>query len=201
MKDLGITYPVAIDNNYKVWRALNNQYWPAHYFADAKGQIRYHHFGEGDYAESERVIQQLLREAGAKNVAGGLIEADAKGVQQAPDMNEVQSPETYLGFQRAENFVTTGTLASNQVANYPAAGKLALNNWTLEGQWNVGGQQATLGQAPGDAHGADIAPDGSGTVTEQRLYQLVRQPGAVQDRTFTIEFLDPQVSAYAFTFG
>lgn len=237
MKDLGITYPVAIDNNYKVWRAFNNQYWPAHYFADAKGQIRYHHFGEGDYAESERVIQQLLREAGAKNVAGGLIEADAKGVQQAPDMNEVQSPETYLGFQRAENFVTTGTLASNQVANYPAAGKLALNNWTLEGQWNVGGQQATLGQAggrivyrfhardlhlvlgpaadgkpvrfkvtidgqaPGDAHGADIAPDGSGTVTEQRLYQLVRQPGAVQDRTFTIEFLDPQVSAYAFTFG
>ncbi len=237
MQDLGITYPVAIDNNYKVWRAFNNQYWPAHYFADAKGQIRYHHFGEGDYAESERVIQQLLREAGAKNVAGGLIEADAKGVQQAPDMNEAQSPETYLGFQRAENFVTTATLATNQVANYPAAGNLALNNWTLEGQWNVGGQQATLdgaggrivyrfhardlhlvlgpaadgkpvrfkvtidGQAPGDAHGTDVAPDGSGTVTEQRLYQLVRQPGAVQDRTFTIEFLDPHVSAYAFTFG
>ncbi|PRA27967.1 cytochrome c biogenesis protein DipZ [Pseudomonas poae] len=223
MKDLGITYPVAIDNNYKIWRAFNNQYWPAHYFADAKGQIRYHHFGEGDYAESERVIQQLLREAGAKNVAGGLIEADAKGVQQAPDMNEVQSPETYLGFQRAENFIKSGPLA--------------LNNWTLDGQWNVGGQQVTLdqaggrivyrfhardlhlvlgpgadgkpvrfkvtldGQAPGDAHGTDVAPDGSGTVTEQRLYQLVRQPGAVQDRTFTIEFLDPNVAAYAFTFG
>ena len=223
MQDLGITYPVAIDNNYKLWRAFNNQYWPAHYFADAKGQIRYHHFGEGDYAESERVIQQLLREAGAKNVAGGLIEADAKGVQQAPDMNEVQSPETYLGSQRAENFVKSGPLA--------------LNHWTLAGQWNVGGQQATLdqaggrivyrfhardlhlvlgpgaagkpvrfkvtidGQAPGDAHGTDVAPDGSGTVTEQRLYQLVRQPGAVQDRTFTIEFLDPNVSAYAFTFG
>ncbi|NWN51315.1 cytochrome c biogenesis protein DipZ, partial [Pseudomonas sp. MAFF 301514] len=223
MKDLGITYPVAIDNNYKIWRAFNNQYWPAHYFADAKGQIRYHHFGEGDYAESERVIQQLLREAGAKNVAGGLIEAEAKGVQQAPDMNEVQSPETYLGSQRAENFVKSGPLA--------------LNQWTLEGQWNVGGQQANLdqaggrivyrfhardlhlvlgpgadgkpvrykvtidGQAPGDAHGTDVAPDGSGTVTEQRLYQLVRQPGAVQDRTFTIEFLDPNVSAYAFTFG
>ncbi|WDU65052.1 cytochrome c biogenesis protein DipZ [Pseudomonas poae] len=237
MKDLGITYPVAIDNNYKVWRAFNNQYWPAHYFADAKGQIRYHHFGEGDYAESERVIQQLLREAGAKNVAGGLIEADATGVQQAPDTHEVQSPETYLGFQRAENFVTTATLATDTVANYPAAGNLALNNWTLEGHWNVGGQQATLdqaggrvvyrfhardlhlvlgpgadgkpvrfkvtidGQAPGDAHGTDVAPDGSGTVTEQRLYQLVRQPGAVKDRTFSIEFLDPHVSAYAFTFG
>ncbi|WP_339466039.1 cytochrome c biogenesis protein DipZ [Pseudomonas lurida] len=237
MKDLGITYPVAIDNAYKIWRALDNQYWPAHYFADAKGQIRYHHFGEGDYAESERVIQQLLREAGARNVAGGLIQADAKGVQQAPDMNEVQSPETYLGYQRAENFISTGTLATNQVANYPAAGNLALNHWTLEGQWNVGGQQATLdqpggrivyrfhardlhlvlgpgadgkpvrfnvtvdGQAPGDAHGTDVAPDGSGTVTEQRLYQLVRQPGAVQDHTFTIEFLDPNVAAYAFTFG
>jgi cytochrome c biogenesis protein CcdA/thiol-disulfide isomerase/thioredoxin len=223
MKDLGITYPVAIDNNYKIWRAFNNQYWPAHYFVDAKGQIRYHHFGEGEYAESERVIQQLLREAGAQNVAGGLIEADAKGVQQAPDMNEVQSPETYLGFQRAENFVKSGPLA--------------LNNWTLDGQWNVGGQQVTLdqagghivyrfhardlhlvlgpgadgkpvrfkvtldGQAPGDAHGTDVAPDGSGTVTEQRLYQLVRQPGAVQDRTFSIEFLDPHVAAYAFTFG
>ncbi|MCU1779493.1 cytochrome c biogenesis protein DipZ [Pseudomonas sp. 14P_5.3_Bac1] len=237
MTDLGITYPVAIDNNYKIWRAFNNQYWPAHYFADAKGQIRYHHFGEGDYAESERVIQQLLQEAGATNVAGGLIEADAKGVEQAPDMNEVQSPETYLGFQRAENFVTTGTLGTDTVVNYPAAGTLALNNWTLEGPWNVGGQQATLdqaggrivyrfhardlhlvlgpgadgkpvrfkvtidGQAPGDAHGTDVAPDGSGTVTEQRLYQLVRQPGAVQDRTFSIEFLDPHVAAYAFTFG
>jgi len=237
MTDLGITYPVAIDNNYKIWRAFNNQYWPAHYFADAKGQIRYHHFGEGDYAESERVIQQLLREAGATNVAGGLIEADAKGVEQAPDMNEVQSPETYLGFQRAENFVTTGTLGTDTVVNYPAAGALALNNWTLEGPWNVGGQQATLdqaggrivyrfhardlhlvlgpgadgkpvrfkvtidGQAPGDAHGTDVAPDGSGTVTEQRLYQLVRQPGTVQDRTFSIEFLDPHVAAYAFTFG
>ncbi|MCJ7956832.1 MAG: cytochrome c biogenesis protein DipZ [Pseudomonas sp.] len=237
MTDLGITYPVAIDNNYKIWRAFNNQYWPAHYFADAKGQIRYHHFGEGDYAESERVIQQLLREAGATNVAGGLIEADAKGVEQAPDMNEVQSPETYLGFQRAQNFVTTGTLGTDTVVNYPAAGTLALNNWTLEGPWNVGGQQATLdqaggrivyrfhardlhlvlgpgadgkpvrfkvtidGQAPGEAHGTDVAPDGSGTVTEQRLYQLVRQPGAVQDRTFSIEFLDPHVAAYAFTFG
>ena len=223
MKDLGITYPVAIDNNYKIWRAFNNQYWPAHYFADANGQIRYHHFGEGDYAESERVIQQLLREAGAQNVAGGLIDVDAKGVQQAPDLNTVQSPETYLGAQRAENFVKSGPLA--------------LNNWTLEGQWNVGGQQVTLeqaggrivyrfhardlhlvlapgadgkpvrfkvtvdGQAPGDAHGTDVAPDGTGTVTEQRLYQLVRQPGEVQDRTFSIEFLDPNVAAYAFTFG
>ena len=223
MKDLGINYPVAIDNNYKIWRAFNNQYWPAHYFADANGQIRYHHFGEGDYAESERVIQQLLREAGAKNVAGGLIDVDAKGVQQAPDLNTVQSPETYLGAQRAEHFVKSGPLA--------------LNNWTLDGQWNVGGQQVTLDQAggrivyrfhardlhlvlapgadgkpvrfkvtiddkaPGDAHGTDVAPDGSGVVTEQRLYQLVRQPGAVQDRTFSIEFLDPNVAAYAFTFG
>src|SRR5471030_3098328 len=103
MKDLGINYPVAIDNDYKIWRAFNNEYWPAHYFADAQGRIRYHHFGEGEYAESERVIQQLLREAGAAKVADGLINASAEGVELAPQMNEVKSPETYVGYQRAEN--------------------------------------------------------------------------------------------------
>ena len=237
MKDLGITYPVAIDNDYKIWRAFNNEYWPAHYFADAQGRIRYHHFGEGDYAESERVIQQLLREAGAKTVADGLINADAKGVQLAPDMNEVQSPETYVGYQRAEHFVPEASLVPDKVAAYNPPANLALNDWSLGGQWAVGAERATAsaaasrivyrfhardlhlvlgpgaegkpvrfkvsidGRAPGDAHGVDVAPDGSGRVTEQRLYQLVRQTDGVKDRTFTIEFLDPGVSAYAFTFG
>lgn len=237
MKELGISYPVAIDNDYKIWRAFNNEYWPAHYFADAQGRIRYHHFGEGDYAESERVIQQLLREAGAKTVADGLINADAKGVQLAPDMNEVQSPETYVGYQRAEHFVPETSLVPDKVAAYNPPDKLALNDWSLGGQWSVGAERATavapasrivyrfhardlhlvLGpaadgkpvrfkvmidsQVPGDAHGVDVAPDGTGHVTEQRLYQLVRQNDGVQDRTFTIEFLDPGVSAYAFTFG
>lgn len=237
MKELGINYPVAIDNDYKIWRAFNNEYWPAHYFADAQGRIRYHHFGEGDYAESERVIQQLLREAGSKSVADGLINADAKGVQLAPDMNEVQSPETYLGYQRAEHFVPETSLVPNKVSAYVPPANLALNDWGLGGQWNVGAERATAGatasrivyrfhardlhlvlgpgadgkpvrfkvsidgQAPGDAHGVDVSPDGAGQVTEQRLYQLVRQSGGVKDRTFSIEFLDPGVSAYAFTFG
>ena len=237
MKELGINYPVAIDNDYKIWRAFNNEYWPAHYFADAQGRIRYHHFGEGDYAESERVIQQLLREAGAKTVADGLINADANGVQQAPDMHQVLSPETYVGYQRAEHFVPETGLVPDKVATYIPPTNLNLNDWSLGGQWAVGAERATAsapasrivyrfhardlhlvlgpgadgkpvrfnvsidGQAPGDAHGVDVAPDGSGRVTEQRLYQLVRQTDAVKDRTFTIEFLDPGVSAYAFTFG
>ncbi|WP_025109253.1 cytochrome c biogenesis protein DipZ [Pseudomonas sp. H1h] len=237
MKELGINYPVAIDNDYKIWRAFNNEYWPAHYFADAQGRIRYHHFGEGDYAESERVIQQLLREAGAKSVADGLINADAQGVQLAPDMHQVLSPETYVGYQRAEHFVPQTSLVPDKVATYNPPANLTLNDWSLGGQWAVGAERATAsapasrivyrfhardlhlvlgpgadgkpvrfkvsidGQAPGDAHGVDVAADGSGRVTEQRLYQLVRQTDAVKDRTFTIEFLDPGVSAYAFTFG
>ena len=237
MKDLGIHYPVAIDNEFKIWRAFNNEYWPAHYFADAQGRIRYHHFGEGEYAESERVIQQLLREAGASKVTDGLIEAKADGVQMAPDNTDVQSPETYIGYQRAEHFVPETSLVPDKVSTYQPAAQLALNDWSLGGQWKVGPEQATAsasasrivyrfhardlhlvlgpgadgkpvrfkvlidGKAPESDHGMDVAPDGSGTVTEQRLYQLVRQSGGVQDRTFSIEFLDPGASAYAFTFG
>jgi cytochrome c biogenesis protein CcdA/thiol-disulfide isomerase/thioredoxin len=235
--DLGINYPVAIDNDYKIWRAFDNQYWPAHYFADAKGQIRYHHFGEGAYDESERVIQQLLREAGNSQITSDLIDANGHGVQQAADINDVKSPETYLGFERAENFVSPGGAKGDRVASYSTPQPLALNSWGLDGQWNIGAERASLnapngrivyrfhardlhlvlgpgsdgkpvrfkvmidGQAPGDAHGMDVTADGSGTVTEQRLYQLVRQPGDVADHTFSIEFSDPGVSAYAFTFG
>jgi cytochrome c biogenesis protein CcdA/thiol-disulfide isomerase/thioredoxin len=237
MAELGINYPVAIDNDYKIWRAFDNQYWPAHYFADAKGQIRYHHFGEGAYDESERVIQELLREAGNNQITSQLIDANGKGVQQASDMGEVKSPETYLGYERAEHFVSPGGAKSDQVARYSVPASPALNAWGLEGQWNIGSERASLaaangkivyrfhardlhlvlgpgadgkpvhfnvlidGQVPGDAHGSDVAPDGSGTVTEQRLYQLVRQPGDVADHTFTIEFSDAGVAAYAFTFG
>lgn len=237
MRDLGITYPVAIDNDYKIWRAFDNQYWPAHYFADAQGRIRYHHFGEGDYAESEKVIQQLLREAGAGQVASDVIDVKAQGVQQAADLSDVRSPETYVGYQRAEQFASPGGAKPDKSSVYSLPGQPTLNQWGLEGQWNIGMEQASLnsatgkiayrfhardlhlvlgpgpdgkpvrfkvtvdGQAPGAAHGMDVAPDGSGRVTEQRLYQLVRQPGDVGDHTFTIEFLDAGVAAYAFTFG
>ncbi|BET11245.1 cytochrome c biogenesis protein DipZ [Pandoraea sputorum] len=237
VNDLGVDYPVAIDNNYAIWRGFNNQYWPAHYFVDAQGRVRYHHFGEGNYAESERVIQQLLREAGAKQVADGIADVKAAGVQQAPDMSDVRSPETYVGYERAENFTSPGGAVKDTVSDYHAPTSPSLNNWGLAGRWNVGPEQATatqagarivyrfhardlhlvLGpdangkpvrfrvtvdaQAPGNAHGTDVAADGTGIVTSQRLYQLVRQSGDVRDRTFTIEFLDPGASAYAFTFG
>ena len=235
--DLGIDYPVAIDNNYAIWRAFGNQYWPAHYFVDAKGQIRFHHFGEGDYAHSEQVIQQLLAEAGHANAAAMVSDTAAKGVQMAADNIDMLSPETYVGYERAENFAGRGGESHDRVHAYAAPAQLALNNWGLAGAWNVGAEQATLaastgtivyrfhardlhlvlgpgkdnkpvrfrvsidGAAPGDAHGTDVKADGTGTVTEQRLYQLVRQTGDVKDRTFTIEFLDPGVEAYAFTFG
>ncbi|SAI27587.1 thioredoxin [Bordetella ansorpii] len=230
-----LDYPVAIDNNYAIWRAFNNQYWPAHYFIDAQGRIRYHHFGEGDYDKSERVIQDLLREAGAQ-VTEGVSTVSAQADQMAAGVSPVQSPETYLGYDRAENFAS-GAAVHDQAGRYTAPANPKLNAWGLDGSWNIGAEQARLtspsgrivyrfhardlhlvlgpgpdgkpvrfkvtvdGQAPGDAHGADVAADGTGTVTEQRLYQLVRQPGPIADRTFGIEFLDPGVSAYAFTFG
>jgi cytochrome c biogenesis protein CcdA/thiol-disulfide isomerase/thioredoxin len=237
IKDLGVTYPVAVDNNYAIWRAFGNQYWPAHYFI-AKGRIRHHHFGEGEYAQSEQVIQQLLEEAGRKDVTNTVVSAeDAKGVQQAADMSQVASPETYLGYERAQNFVSPEKQAADQARRYTAPAKPALNQWGLAGNWLSQPDQVTLneakgsivyrfhardlhlvlgpgkdgkpvrlrvtidGAAPGNDHGTDVAADGTGTITGQRLYQLVRQSGAIADRTFSIEFLDPGVQAYAFTFG
>ena len=238
--DLGIDYPVAIDNNYAIWRSLNNQYWPAHYFVDAQGRIRYHHFGEGDYAQSEKVIQQLLTEAGHANAANmptGLTSASVQGVEAAADNNDMQSPETYIGYARAENFASPGGETEDKTHTYAAPVQPALNDWGLTGKWKVGAEHATLttasggivyrfhardlhlvlgpnqdgkpvrfrvsidGAAPGASHGSDVAADGTGTVTGVRLYQLVRQSGDVKDHTFSIEFLDPGVEAYSFTFG
>jgi cytochrome c biogenesis protein CcdA/thiol-disulfide isomerase/thioredoxin len=238
--DLGIDYPVAIDNNYAIWRSLNNQYWPAHYFVDAQGRIRYHHFGEGDYAQSEKVIQQLLTEAGHANAANmptGLTSASVQGVEAAADNNDMQSPETYIGYARAENFASPGGETEDKPHTYAVPVQPALNDWGLTGKWKVGAEHATLttasggivyrfhardlhlvlgpnqdgkpvrfrvsidGAAPGASHGSDVAADGTGTVTGVRLYQLVRQSGDVKDHTFSIEFLDPGVEAYSFTFG
>ena len=234
--DLHIAYPVAIDNEYSIWRAFENQYWPAHYFIDAQGRVRYHHFGEGDYDHSERVIQLLLEEAGKSNVSAGLVAVSASGAEAASDGKDVQSPETYLGYRRSEKFASPGGIA-NDVARVYAAGMPSLNEWSLSGDWTIGGEHADLntkdgaivyrfhardvhlvlgpapggepirfrvtidGAAPGENHGADVDAAGDGTVTEQRLYQLVRQNGKITDRTFEIRFLDPGVQAYAFTFG
>lgn len=238
--ELGVDYPVAIDNNYAIWRGLGNEYWPAQYFVDARGQIRHHNFGEGNYAKSEKVIQILLAEAGNSNTAGKKVLNSASvipGVEMAADVANLQSPETYIGYAQADDFASPGGERADETSTYVAPAQPAVNDWGLAGKWNVGKDYATLvaasgsivyrfhardlhlvmgpgadgkpvrfrvridGAAPGDAHGTDVADDGSGTVTEQRLYQLVRQKHDVVDHTFSIEFLDPGVEAYAFTFG
>jgi cytochrome c biogenesis protein CcdA/thiol-disulfide isomerase/thioredoxin len=170
VKRLGIDYPVAIDNNYAIWRGFNNEYWPAHYFIDAEGRIRHHHFGEGDYAESEHVIQELLREAGHQTVASGTVSISGTGVEEAADMNDVESPETYIGTNRAANFVSPGGAVQDQAHRYTAPAALALNQWALTGDWRVGRQDAVLAQPNGRIiyrfHARDLhlvlgpAPDG-----------------------------------------
>jgi cytochrome c biogenesis protein CcdA/thiol-disulfide isomerase/thioredoxin len=237
VRELNITYPVAIDSNYAIWKAFNNQYWPAHYFIDARGIIRYHHFGEGEYDKSEEVIQQLLKEKNAGLNVAGTVQVNGTGVQAASDLDDVQSPETYIGYERQQNYVSPEKIKDDASGVYTAPGRLDVNNWALAGTWNVGGQQAVLVSAPGkiifrfhardlhlvlgpgphgrpirfrvlvdgaaplEDHGMDVDSQGNGIVKEYRLYQLIRQKGKVEDRTFQIEFLDPGVQAFAFTFG
>jgi cytochrome c biogenesis protein CcdA/thiol-disulfide isomerase/thioredoxin len=233
---LKIGYPVAIDNEYKIWRSFENEYWPAHYFIDGNGKVRHHHFGEGEYDESEQIIQKMLKDAGNKNVPTGIVSVNASGAEAASDAGDVKSPETYVGYDRGNHFVSPGGAVADKDHTY-AAGEPQLNEWSLTGNWTVGPERAQLdekdgsivyrfhardlhlvlgpsaegsqirfrvtidGKAPGDAHGMDTDAEGNGVVTTQRLYQLVRAPGTVADRTFEIRFLDPGVQAYAFTFG
>jgi thiol-disulfide isomerase/thioredoxin len=236
-KDMKVDYQIVIDNDYAVWRAFDNQYWPALYFVDAKGHIRHHHFGEGDYEQSERIVQQLLSEAGARDTGPELVSVDAQGAEAAADWGNLKSPEAYVGYERSENFESPGGAARDQRHVYGAPAKLKLNHWALSGDWTVGKQATRLnqpngrityrfhardlhlvmgpaapgtsvrfrvlidGQPPGAAHGIDVDEQGYGTVTQQRLYQLIRQPKPIADRQFEIEFLDPGVEAFAFTFG
>jgi len=237
VRDLKVTYPVAMDSNYKIWQAFNNEWWPAVYLIDGKGRIRYHHFREGDYDESERVIQELLTENGATGLDGSTVSISADGVEAAPSNGNAESPETYIGYRGAERFSSPGRLAHDSRKTYTPPRRPSLNQWGLSGSWNVGAERAVLqaapgkivfrfhgrdlhmvlgptkngkpvrfkakmdGAAPGDDCGADSAPDGTGEVREPRLYQLIRQKGEVEDRTFEIEFFDPGVHAFAFTFG
>jgi cytochrome c biogenesis protein CcdA/thiol-disulfide isomerase/thioredoxin len=233
IQDLGVRYPVALDNKYLLWNALHNQYWPAHYFVDAQGRIRYFHHGEGEYAMSERVIRQLLAEAG--HAPSGTMAQETAVGSEAAASGQIGSPETYIGYYRAERFVSPGGLIHDQPKTYASA-PLSLNDWSLGGSWVDQRQSArslaagatisfrfhardlhlvlgsasgkpirfrvTLdGQAPGDNAGVDVKADGSGVVTGQQLYQLIRQKASVTDRTFTITFLDPGVEAFSFTFG
>jgi thiol-disulfide isomerase/thioredoxin len=237
VKDMGITYPIAIDNDYAIWRAFDNNYWPALYFVDAKSHIRHHHFGEGDYEQSERVIQQLLAEAGRGSSDHSLVSVNGAGTEAAADWGSLKSPENYVGYERTEGFASPGGAAFDKPHIYNGPGRLGLNHWGLSGNWTVGRQATVLnqakgrivyrfhardlhlvmgpvapgasvrfrvlidGQPPGAAHGLDVDAQGYGTVTEQRLYQLIRQPKPISDREFEIEFLDPGVAVFAFTFG
>jgi thiol-disulfide isomerase/thioredoxin len=236
VRDLNVTYPVAIDSNYRIWQAFNNEYWPAQYLIDGKGRIRYHHFGEGDYGEFERVIQELLRENGAIGLNESTVSILANGVEAAPG-RDVRSPETYIGYAQAHGFASPQRLDRNSRRTYGPPTVPLLNQWGLGGSWSVGSESAVLEAAPGkvvfrfharDLHmvigpttngkpvrfrvkldgaqpgsdcGSDSAPDGDGVVREPRLYQLIRQKGQLEDRTFEIEFLDLGAQAFAFTFG
>lgn len=230
---LGIRYPIAIDNAFAVWRAFNNRFWPAHYFVDHQGRVRYHHFGEGEYETSERVIRQLLTEAGHPPGGGAAARVAADGASASAQRRTLRSPETYLGYVRAANFASPGGLLRDRGQDYAGA-PLTLNRWSLAGRWTVGRQAARLdraggriafrfhardlhlvlgsarpvrfritidGRAPGASAGVDADAGGNGVVRGQRLYQLIRQPGEIGERTFEITFLDPGVEGFAFTFG
>jgi thiol-disulfide isomerase/thioredoxin len=223
VKDRGVEYPVALDSEYAIWRAFGNRYWPAVYIADAEGRIRHHQFGEGGYEECERVVQQLLRDAGREGVGDDLVSVADDGFEAQADWTTLHTPETYLGYEQAQNFADG------------EADRLELNQWALSGDWTVEPGASVLnaadgrirfrfhardvhlvlraretavpfrvlvdGEPPGDAHGLDVDEQGRGTLVEPRLYQLIRQPGSIDDRTFEIAFDAPGVEAYAFTFG
>ena len=236
-RDMRVSYPIAIDNDYAIWQAFTNHYWPALYLVDAQGHLRYHHFGEGAYELSEMMLQHLLAEAGIGGFDQELVTVEAQGAEVAADWGSLRSPETYVGDAHTENFASPGGAVLDRRHLYAAPARLRLNQWALTGEWTVGRGNTMLhaangriayrfhardlnlvmgpatrgtsvrfrvfidGQAPGAAHGSDVDEQGNGTATEQRLYQLIRQPRPIADRQFEIEFLDVGVEAFAFTFG
>lgn len=236
-RDMKIDFPIAVDSSHAIWRAFDNEYWPALYFIDANGRIRHHHFGEGEYDRSERVIQELLAESGAATVGHDLVAVDGKGAEAAADWDSLKSGENYVGYARTQDFASPGGVAADQPHVYAAPARLRLNQWALAGDWTMGKQVVLLnkpggriayrfhardlhlvmgpaaagaavrfrvfldGKPPGPDHGVDVDDLGAGTATDQRLYQLIRQKKPIRDRQFEIEFLDPGIGAFSFTFG
>jgi thiol-disulfide isomerase/thioredoxin len=237
VKEMRIDYPIALDSEYRVWRAFSNHYWPAVYIADAQGRIRHHQFGEGRYEECERVIQRLLRDAGVEGVGDALVSVAADGVEAQADWTNLASPETYLGYEQTQNFASPGGVTFGESRAYVAPESLRLNQWALSGEWTIESGTSVLnradgritfrfhardvhlvlrlrergapvpfrvlidGEPPGDAHGLDVDEAGHGTVSQPRLYQLVRERRRITDRTFEIAFRAAGVEAYVFTFG
>jgi thiol-disulfide isomerase/thioredoxin len=229
-KERAIDYPVALDNDYEIWSAFDNNAWPALYFVDTDGVIHDEHFGEGRYEQSERLIQQLL------GVERELVSVEGLGVEAEADWDNLRTPETYLGDERSEHFASPGGAAFEERRAYELPERLEFNHWALAGEWTIGREHVVLedaggsiayrfhardahlvlssdarepipfrvlvdGEAPGPSHGVDVDEDGKGVVQEGRLYQLVRQHDGVRERTLEILFLEPGVEAHVFTFG
>ena len=230
VRERSIDYPVVVDNDYAVWSAFANNYWPALYFVDAGGVIRDEHFGEGRYEKSERVIQRLLE------VDREPVSVEGLGVEAEADWDHLRTPETYLGYSRGERFASPGAAALDERRAYEVPDRLGLNLWALAGEWTIAGENVALGKAggsiayrfhardanlvlspgargpipfrvlvdgrpPGASHGVDVDEDGNGLLREGRMYQLVREPGKIHERTLAITFLEPGAEAYSFTFG
>ena len=248
LRHLDVDLPLVLDNDYAIWRAFDNHYWPALYLLDARGRVRHRHFGEGGYEVSQRAIERLLAETpgaaagGASGMHGrsgdaAIEPAAATGFEVQADWRNLRSPEIYLGHDRGEGLASPGgaSLAKRRAYEIPA--RLDLNRWALEGEWIIERQPARLasapgrigcrfhardvhlvlgparrgervrfrvsldGQPPGAARGADLDAQGAGTIADQRLHQLIRQPGPIAERTFEIAFLDAGAEVFAFTFG
>jgi thiol-disulfide isomerase/thioredoxin len=226
----GIDYPVAVDNDYAIWSAFGNHYWPALYFVDSDGIVGDRHFGEGRYEQSERVIQQLL------GIRRELVSVEGIGVEAEADWNHLRTPETYLGYGRGDQFASPDGATFDQRRTYQLPEHLHLNHWALAGEWTIGRESVVLdqaggtiayrfrardahlvlssgarapipfrvlldGQALGPSHGVDVDEDGNGVLRDGRLYQLIRAHDTVQERTLEITFLEPGTEAYVFTFG
>jgi thiol-disulfide isomerase/thioredoxin len=237
VKALRVDYPVAVDSEHVIWRAFDNQYWPALYFIDSQGRVRHQNFGEGEYDQSEMIIRRLLAEAGVVDMDGDLVSVGAGGLEAAADWSTLRSPENYVGYGRTRGFASPEGAAPDKPRMYELPARFRLNDWALSGDWTMKREAVALnkangriayrfhardlhlvmgpaasgtavrfrvlidGQPPGAAHGSDVDEQGNGRATQQRLYQLIRQPKPIADRQFEIEFLDPNVEAFAFTFG
>jgi thiol-disulfide isomerase/thioredoxin len=230
VQERAIDYPVALDNDYAIWSAFDNHYWPALYFVDAEGVITDQHFGEGRYAQSERVLQRLL------GIERELVSVEGVGPEAEADWDNLRTQETYLGYGRGERLASPGGAAHDERHGYELPERLGFNSWALAGEWTIErervvleeaggsiafrfhardahvvlspGQHAPIpfrllldGEAPGSSHGVDVDEDGNGVLREGRMYQLVRQQGPVRERTLEIAFLEPGAEAYSFTFG
>ena len=230
IEDRVIDYPVAVDNDYEVWKAFDNNYWPALYFIDAEGVIRDQHFGEGRYEKAEQEVQSLL------GIERGLVSVQGSGVEAEADWANLGTPETYLGYGRGERFASPQDVVPDERDAYGLPERLSSNQWALAGDWIIGREPVMLaeppgsitfryqardvhlvlspgaagpipfrvlidGEAPGVSHGVDVDEKGSGLLQDGRLYQLIREHGSVRERTIEISFLEAGAEAYAFTFG